>query len=147
MYRLITWYGKLEKQQWLSVKVSMRWDVLWPTPRSIYVKADFKRLEMLSISKRWDYLSWECWGCWLVHKCPRPIHERSRSISRKWDYLSWECWSVHMCPTPIHEQSKSINELGCYWSSSNLHRYYKPDLELDKMKRLLDIITYYYMLW
>jgi hypothetical protein len=27
-----------------------------------------------------------------------------------------------------------------------LHGYYKPDLELDEIRRLLDIITYYYML-
>jgi hypothetical protein len=39
---------------------------LLPTPRSIYIVADFKRLRRLSILKhinrRWDYLSWECWG-------------------------------------------------------------------------------------
>jgi hypothetical protein len=51
VYRLITRYRKLGKQQRLSVKVSMRWDVLWPAPRSIYVVADFKRLGRLGVLK------------------------------------------------------------------------------------------------
>ena len=45
VYRFITWYRRLEKQQQLSVKVSMRWDVLWPTLRLIYVVVKFKRLK------------------------------------------------------------------------------------------------------
>jgi hypothetical protein len=44
IYRLIIGHINLEKQQQLSVKMSMRWDVLWPTPHSIYIVADFKRL-------------------------------------------------------------------------------------------------------
>jgi hypothetical protein len=51
VYRLITRYRKLGKQQRLSVKVSMRWDVLWPAPCSIYVVADFKRLGRLDVLK------------------------------------------------------------------------------------------------
>jgi len=84
VYRLITWYKKLGKQQQLPMKVSMRWNVLWPTPHSIYIVADFKRLRRLSvlkhISRRWDYLAWECWGYWPVHEHLKLIHERPRSI-------------------------------------------------------------------
>jgi hypothetical protein len=51
VYRFITWYRRLGKQQQLSVKVLMRWDVLWPALRLIYVVVKFKRLERLSILK------------------------------------------------------------------------------------------------
>jgi hypothetical protein len=94
-----------------------------------------------SIIERWDCLSWECWGCWSIHECPRPVHE---------------------CPRPVHE-------LKCYWSSY-LQGYYKPVLQLEELEwysrpihecstpihecarpfyelgRLLNIVTCYYML-
>ena len=52
VYRLITWYRKLGKQQQLFVKVSMRLDILWSTLRSIYIVMDFKRLGRLSVLKQ-----------------------------------------------------------------------------------------------
>ena len=48
IYKLITWYGKLKKQQRLSVNVSMRWDVLWLIPCSIYgIHQEVKEIEHL----------------------------------------------------------------------------------------------------
>jgi hypothetical protein len=52
VYRLITWYRKLGKQQQLFMKVSMRLDLLWSTLRSIYIVMDFKRLERFSVLKQ-----------------------------------------------------------------------------------------------
>jgi len=51
IYRLITWYMMLKKQQQLSINVSIRLDILWPIPSSIYVVVHFKMLGRLSVLK------------------------------------------------------------------------------------------------
>jgi hypothetical protein len=56
---------------------------------------------------------------------------------------------IHASPsTSISDRSMSIPDPPTSWDDIGppLHGYYKPDLELDEIRRLLDIIIYYYML-
>ena len=78
VYRLITWYGKLRKQQ-LSVKMSMERDILWPTLHLILCHGgllEVGKVERLETTLAEDEITYHGSVGMLV--CPQPSQAHPR---------------------------------------------------------------------